>query len=865
MKAGRGKKARRNRKDEGQEQQAAQPPVLSGAGSTITPGSGSPAPEASIPLETVSAASPSPPTADPASRWPVAVGLLALCSIIFFGRFLFTGRIFVLRDLIYDFYPMLVFLKEHLLQGTLPFWNPYTGCGEPYFSNIQAGILYPLNIIHLLLPLPLSVSVSVALHAMIAGAGVWLCCRRWRVSGHGSLLAAIAFAFSTLMLTRIEFYPSLCSYAWYPVTVALFTLWIQGRRLWPLLAGAGAMSLQIYAGYPETLIFTGGTLLIKTGFVAARQQPGGLRARLTPVLGLAAMSALALLLSSAQLLSVLDLLPETMRSLMDDPDSGRASVNPLMLLASLLPFLYGSQGYHGVYWAPSVYEFWAGTFYVGVLPVALALAAVGRFLLGERRRPAAPKGCDAPALAPTPFLIATLIFFLLYAMGRYTPFFSIIWTLIPPLHWFRWPSKALLAVVFAASCLAGIALDWLGRETAKPLSAPLKQRLAAFGPAALLLGLAAVVGVSLLHEGRIGKAILTTYFNLDSVPAHYAHRIPWPLLATDGVKFVAMAMLSVILILAHGRPAWRQPALFLMPITLLADLMFTSLPLLPSSAMDLFSNQGPYLAQLKAQPQPGRFYRMATQQLAYGMTDETLLRNARDSFGASWAMVDKVHAVRATGTFRLEDIATLRNLLIDESLPEARRAFLAKLMNCTVGLTGSLHDGYFVGQPPQTPELYPLGEAIPRAFVVGRVKPYPDWDALLQALLFKDFDPLEVALTLDGAVTDADLHGGNGYIPHRVTRLADGLNHLTVEVESAAKGLLVVSDTYYDSWKATVNGAPVPIHEVNGAFRAVPIEAGKSLVEMHARSRLLPYGLAITLASLIFVGLLLAYDLRRGG
>ncbi len=806
---------------------------------------------------------------DPAARWPVALGVLALCTAVFFGRFLFTGRIFLLRDLVYDFYPMLVFLKEHLLQGTIPFWNPYTGCGEPYFSNIQAAPLYPLNFIHLLLPISVPLTVSVVLHVLLAGAGVWFCCRRWRVSGHGSLLAAIAFSFSTLFMTRIEFYPSLCSYAWYPVAMAFFTLWLQGRRLWPLLAGAAAMSLQVYAGYPETLIFTGGTMLIQAVVVAGRLRRHGMAVMLRPILGLAAMSTGALLLSMAQLLPVLNLLPETVRSMGINSGAEQASVNPLMLLAAIFPFLYGTQGFFGAYWAPSVYEFWAGTFYVGILPVTLCLAAAIRFLLGERRLPPSQDDSQA-ALMPTTFLLVALICFLLYAMGLYTPFFSIMWNLIPPLHFFRWPSKALLVVVFTGSCLAGIAVDWLGRETTTPLAGQFRRRLAAYGPVVVLLGLAASMALCLLQDGQLGEAILTAFFNLGSVPVVFAHRIPWSILATDGLKFTAVAVASAVLLLAHARPVWRKPVLYLMPAVLLADLMVTTFPLLPSSDMDLFTNHGSYLGQIKARPQLGRYYRQPTQQLAYGVTDENVLRLARDSFAASWALVDKVYAVRATGTFRLAESTQFRKLLTDDNLPQERREFLARLMSCDMFLTGSLDFEYFRGLPPNRPKILPLGKAVPRTFVVGRLKLYPNWKALMNALMVKEFNPLEVTLAVAGqgegeiAMPDTDLLEGNGLIPHRVTRLKDGLNRLTVEVESAAKGLLVVNDTFYDSWTATVNGTPVPIYEVNGDFRAVPIAAGKSVLEMRARSRLFPAGLAITLVSLVIAGSLLAFDLRRG-
>ncbi len=43
---------------------------------------------------------------------------------------------------------------------------------------------------------------------------------------------------------------------------------------------------------------------------------------------------------------------------------------------------------------------------------------------------------------------------------------------------------------------------------------------------------------------------------------------------------------------------------------------------------------------------------------------------------------------------------------------------------------------------------------------------------------------------------------------------------------------LLLTDTWYPGWSATVNGNSVPVLQANGAFRAVPIPAGEAIVEM---------------------------------
>ena len=81
-------------------------------------------------------------------------------------------------------------------------------------------------------------------------------------------------------------------------------------------------------------------------------------------------------------------------------------------------------------------------------------------------------------------------------------------------------------------------------------------------------------------------------------------------------------------------------------------------------------------------------------------------------------------------------------------------------------------------------------------------------------------------------------------------RLLYGPNRLDIELESEAAGLLVVADSYFPGWRATVNGAEVSIGEVNGAFRAVRVPSGISRVVMTYEPASVRIGLAISLLTL---------------
>src|ERR1035437_2535636 len=89
--------------------------------------------------------------------WIGAAALLVL-TLCMFGDVLFTSRPIILsaeqNDLASHFIYWRAFTADQLRHGHLPLWNPYVFCGMPFLGWAQSGVLYPLNLLDLLLPLP---------------------------------------------------------------------------------------------------------------------------------------------------------------------------------------------------------------------------------------------------------------------------------------------------------------------------------------------------------------------------------------------------------------------------------------------------------------------------------------------------------------------------------------------------------------------------------------------------------------------------------------------------------------------------------------------------------------------------------------
>jgi uncharacterized membrane protein YfhO len=82
-------------------------------------------------------------------------------------------------------------------------------------------------------------------------------------------------------------------------------------------------------------------------------------------------------------------------------------------------------------------------------------------------------------------------------------------------------------------------------------------------------------------------------------------------------------------------------------------------------------------------------------------------------------------------------------------------------------------------------------------------------------------------------------------------------DRVVVDMESSATGHLVVAEAYQDGWKATLDGADVPVRPANVLFRAVAVPAGSHRVELRYRPAAVYAGAGLTALGLMALAALL--------
>jgi hypothetical protein len=152
--------------------------------------------------------------------------------------------------------------------------------------------------------------------------------------------------------------------------------------------------------------------------------------------------------------------------------------------------------------------------------------------------------------------------------------------------------------------------------------------------------------------------------------------------------------------------------------------------------------------------------------------------------------------------------------------------------------------------------VYRRKSALPRAYLVAKaVEPPPGINVVDQVCLI---DPKQECL-----VSDDPIEGTAEFQELKVSRRSPG--DIRLEFESDSPGVVVLSQTWHPDWRATVNGHPTAVRQVNHAQVAVPVDAGKHNLRVYYYPWDFYWGILVSAISLCVVLLPIALiRLRRG-
>ena len=278
-------------------------------------------------------------------------------------------------DTLWQVYPYAHF-RHWVADSTLfPLWNPNVFAGTPFLAeSTNTQLLQPLHVLFAILPPGAAIAAVAPFYLALAGISMYAFLRVIKLPRGAALVGGITFMLASvatwwLILSYIQ-----ASVVWLlPLALIGAELILRGKYRSGVLIVAGALSLALF-GHAQIALYT----VLSFGFYAIwmlairwKRQELDTWGLLT-CLGMFACSVLlSLTLAAAQILPSIELTRLSHRAAVSDPLSILAL--PLHRLLTLL--LPGISGYPpaGTTW--SLAEPFHTTFYVGVLPLALAIWA----------------------------------------------------------------------------------------------------------------------------------------------------------------------------------------------------------------------------------------------------------------------------------------------------------------------------------------------------------------------------------------------------------------------------------------------------------------------------------------------------------
>lgn len=694
-------------------------------------------------------------------------------------------------DLAY-FHALEYAIRDALQHGQFPLWNPTFN--EPLLANPQAMVLYPPNALLRVLPIRTMLTVSMGFHLWLMVGALYLMLREWSFSRLASMGGSLTVGLSTMLLVRmvIGHMASLPTYPWSILVVVFYRRLLHRGGLADLLLATFSTVMVVLAGHIQTSI----TALIIPGLYFIYYLLVHRDAR--QVARAVALSALIGVMSggllAVQLLPTLEYLPLTVRSSgFSLTEASVHSLTPFIMMNVLSPFLP-----YGALQRPNAYQ--EQTFYTGLVTVSLFFIA---WRYGAQRY----RGMVGY------FLVISLII-LLIALGNYGPLYPLLYEAV---RFFRVPGRFLQIWTFTAPVLVSTGIEALVTNEAKR-----KQMMRVMW-----------MGILITLLLTLSLAALIAYFD----NLHFSQINLRPEIAIS----VMLPALWIVVMVAQTKlshAAWMR--MFIGAIVLDASIAAVFLAVWP-----MYSSYHP---SRTADLQPDSAYRCIASQI--DPADVRLMYLLLPTYQEmEWSM----RAAASAGIPVLNPYSASLSFPTDLT---GLGQYGTDLMAATYVITEQQpSEGDWVsllGSCEMT--LWQGANVLPRVYAVSDLLMVEDTRAAsLAAVQHSNFDPRETAVVSASMMNGAPLPSTPLEYEADITEYTP--NELHIRAETSQPALVVIAEPYYPGWEATVNNAAAPIWRVNHALRGVMVEEGHSEITLTYRPQSFETGLAISLGSLVLIGL----------
>ena len=730
-----------------------------------------------------------------------------------------------------QFYPTLRYLGSALAHGELPLWNPYHFGGHPSAADPQSLLFTPTMLLFgWLVPEPsMQLFDGVVFAHFLPGALAFVPLfrrRGWHPAG--AVVAALIFMLGGSATARLQHTGMIFSYGFFPLAFWLLEEALDRRSyLYGLLFAVSAAMMVV--GRDQVAFLCALTLiaLAVQRIWMAPQSFAYLKSRLGLLvfMGLVGGALLAV-----PIVLTMQFLATSTRPSFGFGVAAMGSLPPESLATILFGNVFGSLRWTYDYWGPDWHSLSEGTWtdratnylFIGTIPAVLLLwhgIAGGRLFAREFR-----------------FFLVVGIVALLYALGRYTPGFEVIFDHIPGVNLYRRPADATFLINIALAFAAGYLVHRYATEGLPKWNRASLGRLWAALPLLALGLLVAAIASALafaIKGGHVTPALIEIGISLAVATLAIA-----VITRTSGASRWREAMALVLVTLTGAELIGRHAASALNAEPAERYTVFTKLPPEQLQGLQILKRE---LAERNAR---GEYPRVEILGLKGAWQNASMVLGIEDIIGYNPLRLADYE--RAIGPGENAEDPNLRRF------PTSFRGYKCELASL-LGLDYIVLDRPVEKLPRHFPRLtdaeivygtgrmwiYRLNTSVPRAYVAHHVTPV-DSEAVLGLEELPEFNRETEALIDDESMSLLEA----SYTPAGSARdkakgeariVSYQRNSVTLEVENSENGVLVLHDIHYPGWEAWVDGERRPILRTNLLFRGVEIGPGRHRVEFHFR------------------------------
>jgi hypothetical protein len=777
-----------------------------------------------------------------------AIIVLLVLPVIYFLIFapsLLTGsKMMYGSDWLLGGYAVRQIPTQELMQyKTMSMWYHYIFGGLPFWAD--GSSIY--TFIRMVVPTHILWTYLFVCGMMIGGIGMYLFLKSLEISNYAALIGAVAYMFAGNLAstTYAGHEGKILAAAFFPLA---FFFWNKGiithKFHWFVFTGAITGISFLYGHFQLTYygIWVALAYFVVALFLQRKEN------KLPETLKLCGYALISMVITfgiiAVNYIPILANLAYGARGEIRGYEFATSWALPLKELFDIIVPQFS--GLLDNYWGENYFKL--HTEYFGI--VLILLAGLALFIRLKERK--------------TLFFFITSIICTLISLGGRTPFYKLIYYLLPGVKRFRGPSMVFYLVAFSTIVIGSIGIQKLidFSQQKKIFDQKVRKRFKQF--VYFIIVLIALIVVVFLTS----KSSMTNQQKLDAFTKNSS--VFW-----QGILITIVLIIICLYLfnrLANNKIKLMNFVLLLIPLILFDQWRVDKKFLKTVEQPSVYYAPDEVVNFLKNDTSLYRVHPLYYDRSNDGLLDLYHIQNAggycanplqtyQDFIGASGTVMYNAPNLNFSNFLNLLNA----KYIISVPLPDDISRYDARTQSAIIELRNFVNQpGLEIAYTGRKNWIYKNNNVLPRAFIVPKYEMIKGKDQIIQRLKDFNFHPAQYVIlseTIPGVISSSsDSIIGSAkiinYTPNRVT----------IETEQKNGGFLVLSENFHPNWHCKVDGKLTKIYPAYHTFRTVYLSAGNHKVEFYYYSKIYNVGLLINIITSLFcigVVLVVLYKNKR--